>query len=550
MIKKTDSKGTGTMKINFLQILTVGLLSSSVLAQQVGIAKSKNEDSNNKQQIIYAELIQPDTYNPLTTTDNETALRLSELIFESLVYIDHRGEVQGRLAENWKVFNGNKRIVFTLRKGIKWHDGTAFSANDVKFTYDAIMNPLSDLPTDRRKALEVIESIKPLSENVVKIDFKQSIPEPEKRFLFKILPAHLFEGKPVISKLSKFNKLPVGTGYYKFERETKNKDVILVANKDHYLGQPRIPSFTMRYQPEVSLLVQSLVLNAIDLMIEVPPQKITEIANTGKFTILPYNSLTFAFFGYNFNNPVLRLKEVRLAMTYALNRQKMLDDIYFGRGEVISGPFSPASWGYNPDVDPLSYDLEKARALLKKAGLVDNNKDGIVEYNGKPVRLRLKIPLYSGNEGGLSVCMRFQNHMKQIGIDVALEHREIVKWKEEVKTDHNFDIVFAEWLFDNSSNIYSLFHSTESGPGGDNFISYNNPRVDSLLSVFSTTINQEVRRRINYELHRILNEDSPYTFLWTLEKNAAIDSKVKKFIVQPYRFFTFANEWFIPEEAR
>lgn len=547
MVLEVKGKGSRMMNIKFLSILTLAASCSIYAAQPV----QKPEDAEETgKKVIYAELIQPDTYNPLTTTDNETALRLSELIFESLVYIDHRGEVQGRLAESWKVFNGNKRIVFTLRKGIKWHDGIAFSANDVKFTYDAVMNPLSDVPADRRKALDVVESIKVLSDNVIKIDFKQSVPEPEKRFLFKILPSHLFDDKPVISKLSKFNKFPVGTGYYKFERETKNKDVILVANKDHYLGQPRIPNFTMRYQPEVSLLVQSLVLNAIDLMIEVPPQKITEIANTGKFTILPYNSLTFAFFGYNFKNPVLRIKEVRQAFTYALNRQKMLDDIYFGRGEVISGPFSPASWGYNPDVEPQAYDVEKARALLKKAGLVDSDKDGIVEYNGQPVRLKLKIPLYSGNEGGLSVCMRFQNHLKQIGIDVQLEHREIVKWKEDVKKDHNFDIVFAEWLFDNSSNIYSLFHSSESQPGGDNFISYGNPRVDSLLTVFSSTINQEVRRRINYELHRILNEEAPYTFLWTLEKNAAIDNKVKKFIVQPYRFFTFANEWYIPEEGK
>lgn len=526
------------------KILLMGLALSPML---VG---AQTKDANKGGQIIYAELILPDTYNPLTTSDNETALRLSELIFESLVSIDHRGEVLGRLAEKWQVFNGNKRIVFTLRKGVKWHDGTPFTANDVQFTYEAIMNPLSDVPADRRKALEIIESVKALSPQVIKVDFKVSVPEPEKRFLFKILPQHLFEGKAVISKLSNFNKSPVGTGYYKFDRQTKNKDVILKAFDQHYLGAPKIDQITMRYQPEVSLLVQSLVLNAIDLMIEVPPQKITEIANTGKFSLLPYNSLTFAFFGFNQDHPVLRIKKVRQAMTMALNRQKMLDDIYYGRGEVISGPFSPASWGYNPDVDPWPYDVAKAKKLLAEAGLKDNNGDGIVEYNGKNVDLDLKIPLYSGNEGGLSVCLRFQNHMKAIGINVKIQHREIVKWKDEVKKDHNFDIVFAEWLFDNSSNIYSLFHSSESQPGGDNFISYKNPTVDSLLTVFSTTINQEVRRRINYELHRILKEESPYAFLWTLEKNAAIDNKVKKFIVQPYRFFTFANEWYIPASER
>jgi peptide/nickel transport system substrate-binding protein len=418
----------------------------------------------------------------------------------------------------------------------------------VEFTYKAIMNKMSDVPADRRKALDVISSVKVLSSNVIKFDFKHSVPEPEKRFLFKIISKKNFGSKSVISKLSR--REPVGTGYYMFSRETKNKGVIFKAFQNHYMGSPNISNITMRYQPEVSLLVQSLILNAIDLMIEVPPQKITEIANTGKFTILPYNSLTFAFFGYNFSNPILKIKKVRQAMTYALDRDKMLNDIYFSRGEVISGPFSPASWGYNPDVMPRNYNLQKAKALLASVGIRDNNGDGIAEYQGRPIRLNLKIPLYSGNEGGLSVCLRFQNHMKAIGFNIKLEHREIVKWKKEVKEDHNFDIVFAEWLFDNSSNIYSLFHSRENKPKGDNFISFKNSRVDSLLEVFSESINQEVRRRINYELHKILNEEMPYTFLWTLEKNSAIDNKVKKFIVQPYRFFTFANDWYIPKDER
>jgi len=172
--------------------------------------------------IIYAEMILPDTYNPLTSTDNETSLRICELLFESLVYIDHRGDVKGRLAEKWKIFNGNKRIVFTLRKNIKWHDGQPFTAEDVKFTYEAIVNPLSDIPRERRKALEVIKSVKVMSNNVIKFDFKSSVPEPEKRFLFKLLPKHIFK-KTVISKLAKFAKKPIGTGYYQFIRETKKQ---------------------------------------------------------------------------------------------------------------------------------------------------------------------------------------------------------------------------------------------------------------------------------------------------------------------------------------
>jgi peptide/nickel transport system substrate-binding protein len=522
-----------------------------VLTCQTAVYAKGGEAAAKGGRLTYAEPILPDTYDPITTSDNETSLRLSELMFESLVYIDYRGEVKGRLAEKWNVFNGNQRITFYLRKDVKWHDGTSFTANDVKFTYDAIMNPLSDVRPETRQALEVIKSVSVLGDYVVKFDFQTSVAEPERRFLFKILPSHLFEDKTVLSKFSKFAKNPVGTGYYKFSSETKNHDLTLTAFPGHYGGAANIGEIKMGYQPEMSLLVQSLLLNAIDLVVEVPPGKIAEIANTGKFMIVPYNSLSFAFFGYNTNNPILAIKEVRQAFTMGMDRAKMLEDIYFGKGEVISGPFSPASWGYNPDVAPYPYDVAKANALLDKAGFKEKDKAGWRLSKGKPIKFELKIPIYSGNEGGLSVCLRFQSYMKALGVQVDLQHREYEKWKEEVKGKHDFDIVFAEWLFDNSSDISSLFQSTKSQPpSGDNFISYKNPKVDSLLDKFSKTIQHEVRRRINYELHEILAEECPYTFLWTLEKNAAIGNKIKKVVVHPYRFFTFINDWYIPEDER
>ncbi len=517
----------------------VGLAFSGVLAAPQG------------GHLTYSESILPDTYNPLTTSDNETSLRLSELMFESLVFIDYKGEVKGRLAEKWNTFNGNQRIVFYLRKDVKWHDGAAFTAKDVKFTYDAIMDSASDVRPETRQALSVIKDVAVLGDNVIRFDFNSSVADPERLFLFKILPAHSFYGRTTLSKFDRFGKNPIGTGYYKFDHETRNHDVVLSAFKDHYGTPANISQIKMVYQPEMSLLMQGLLLNAVDLVVEVPPQKIAEVANTGKFQIIPYNSLAFSFFGYNCDNPVLNIKEVRQAFTLALDRAKMLDDIYFGKGELISGPFSPASWGYNPDVPVWPYDPARARRLLEKAGIRDNDGDGILDYKGKPLKFKLKIPIYSGNEGGLSVCLRFQYYLKQLGIQVDIEHLDYEKWKRDVKERHDFDIVFAEWQFDNSSDISSLFHSASGkAAGSDNFISYKNPKVDSLLDQFSQTTNHEVRRRLNYQLHEVLADECPYTFLWTLEKNAAVSNKVQKVIVHPYRFFTFVNDWFIPEDER
>ena len=177
--------------------------------------------------------------------------------------------------------------------------------------------------------------------------------------------------------------------------------MILTAFTDHYGGPPNIGEIKMVYQPEMSLLVQSLLLNAIDLVVEVPPGKIAEIANTGKFMIIPYNSLAFAFFGYNNNNPILRIKEVRQAFTWAWIAIRCWKTSISAKAKSF-----PARSLRPPGATirtwlPGRMIAAKAKALLDKVGIKDTDGDGIREYKGMPLKFKLKIPIYSGNEGGL-----------------------------------------------------------------------------------------------------------------------------------------------------
>jgi len=146
--------------------------------------------------------------------------------------------------------------------------------------------------------------------------------------------------------------------------------------------------------------------------------------------------------------------------------------------------------------------------------------------------------------------LAFKNYLKNIGVDIRVEFKEWQAWKEDVFLEHDYDIVFASWVFDDSADISSLFHSGEIGPWKNNFIGYSNPEVDGLINDSKLTLDHEKRRTINRKLHALLAEENPYTFLWTLTNYAGYHKKMRRVAIHPYKFFSYADDWFIEEKEQ
>ena len=176
--------------------------------------------------------------------------------------------------------------------------------------------------------------------------------------------------------------------------------------------------------------------------------------------------------------------------------------------------------------------------------------DGIMEKEGERLSLVLKVPIEKESEAVKRVVLAFKNYLGKIGVDVNVEFREWLSWKEDVFLKHEFDIIFASWVFDDSADISSLFHSAEIGSWKNNFGGYSNAHVDSLIVESKLTLDHEKRRTINRKLHEILADESPYTFLWTLTNYAAYHKKLRHVAIHPYKFFSFADEWYVPEEEQ
>ncbi|MDH4163490.1 MAG: ABC transporter substrate-binding protein [Nitrospirota bacterium] len=528
------------MKRILMMLLAVLVIATAVHA---GPKKDGRPDGGS---LSYGEYGRPATLDPVTSNEM-ISLRLTELIFNGLVGINEKQEIVPELAERWEISKDGRTYTFYLRKNVTWHakegeQPKPFTADDVVFTYNIMMHPKTITPLKVR--YEFISSVEKVDDSAVRFSLKRPILNALAKFSFKVIPKHGPANKDYLTRDDPFVQHPIGTGPYMLKNVTSEREIVLAANESYFKGRAHINQFSAKPFADQNIMTQALMFNAIDMIVLVNPRDIPEIEGDKRFVLKSYNALSYSFFGYNMRNPLLADKNVRKAFTHAVNRQEMLDSFFNGRGTIISGPFAPGSWAYNLDVQPLAFDPQKAAALLQEAGYTKAG-DGFLQKDGKRLAFSLKVPIEKESEAVKRVVLAFKNYLKNVGADIKVEFKEWQAWKEDVFLEHDFDIVFASWVFDDSADISSLFHTGEIGAWKNNFIGYSNPEVDGLINESKLTLDHEKKRTINRKLHAILAEENPYTYLWTLTNFAAYRDKVRRVAIHPYKFFSFADEWFM-----
>ena len=530
-------------------VLLILLVLAAVSISSTAEAVSKDDGRPDGGVLSYGEYGRPATLDPITSNDM-ISLRITELVFNGLVGINEKQEIVPELAQRWEISDKGSTYTFYLRQDVTWHpkgdeEARPFTADDVVFTHRIMMHPRTITPLKVR--YEFIETVEKVDDFTVRFNLKRPILNALAKFSFKIIPTHGPANSEYLTREDPFVHRPIGTGPYRIRNITGDREVVLVANEDYFKGRPHIDRFAGKPFADQNIMAQAMMFNAIDMIILVNPRNIPEVQGDRHFVLQPYNALSYSFFGYNLRNPLLQDKRVRQVFAHAVNRQEMLDSFFNGQGTIISGPFAPGSWAYNLDVPPLRYDPQKARELLSEAGFKPG-PDGIMEKDGDQLSMVLKVPIEKESEAVKRVVLAFQSYLRKVGVDIRVEFKEWLSWKEDVFLDHDFDIIFASWVFDDSADISSLFHSAEIGSWKNNFGAYSNPEVDSLIVESKLTLDHEKRRTIYRKLHSLLAEESPYTFLWTLTNYAAYHKKVRHVAIHPYKFFSFADEWFIPAQ--
>ena len=459
--------------------------------------------------------------NPVLAQDSASG-DINSFIFNGLIKYDKDlKNFVGELADSWKVKGGPEpEITFFLRKGVLWHDGKEFTADDVKFTYDKIMDEKTN--TVRRSSYELVKKADVLNPYTFRVTYKQPFSPGLETWSIGIIPKHVLENVDI--NTASFNRKPIGTGPFRFVEWVSDEKIVVEANPQYFQGKPNLNGIVYRIIPETALNEMETLTRGVDYA-GLFPYEYRRMKQVDFLRTYSQPSLGYTYIGYNLKNPAFQDRRVRRALTYAINREEIVQYVLYGLGTVASGPFPNHLWYSNPNVKPLPYDPEKARQLLAEAGWKDKNRDGILIKDGKPFAFNLITN--SGNDTRRDVGVLVQRQLRELGIDVKFE---LYEWSVFLKNFINvkhFDACILGWSLSVDPDAYEIWHSSQIEKGF-NFVSYRNPELDRLWEEGRREYDIEKRKNIYWRIHELIAEDQPYTFLYV---PLGISALQKKFVL-------------------
>jgi peptide/nickel transport system substrate-binding protein len=446
-----------------------------------------------------------------------------------------------RLASKWDISPDGLVMRFYLRRDATFSDGEPLTAEDVVWTFNWIQNP-AVAAARHRSYLEKLKEVKKVDDFTVEFRFSEFY---YLNFAYvaadlTILPKH-FYSKFTPDQFNEKTGLLMGSGPYRLanpENWTPGQPIELFRN-DRYWGTP--PTFDRIIFKEVEEDAAEMVVfgnQEIDHIHAQPEPYQQMLKDPRILAISSHYSYPSVFTGYRYCawNQVRRKdgqeyktffadKRVRQAMTMLLDRQRIVDEIAFGLGNVATGPFAPFSPQSAPDVKPWPFDPEKAKALLKDAGFADRNGDGVIESpDGKPFRFTV---MYSGTTvAWQKIALFMKDSMAKAGIVVEFDPSD---WSVLLRkmTQGDYDAVCLAWSGTVESDPYQIFHSSQIKDQGDNRTAYANPELDKLIEKARTTLDEGERMKMWNQVHRILHEDQPYTFLFNRNELRFINKRIQ-----------------------
>lgn len=485
-------------------------------------------------------ILKPAHLIPLLNQEEESYYMM-KLIFEPLVSLDGNNKVKGALAEDWTVQDNGNKILFHLRKNVLWHDGEVFNADDVKFTLDALKN--KDVDSPYKSYVENVSSYQVIDDSTIEFTFLKGKVGHLEDFIFPILPAHRYEKVRDVATTCKWD--PIGTGPYQLEKYQKNRYIALKANENYWRQVPYIKNILMKIRNNTQEIVKSFESKDTDLLKATDPDW-NRFSEDKHLKIYSYPTQDYNFIALNYNNELFQDKNVRKAIQMAINRKKMIKDIYLGQGEIADMPISPSSWLYDKEQKPYSFQPEEARKLLQKSGWKDSNNNQYMDKEFSKGKKELTFDLIVNKDNPIRVqeANSIQRYLKNIGIKVNISRLSIEQIQEKM-LNKDFDGILTGWSLSFVSDLSFAFHSSEI-KNGRNFISYKNPQMDQLLMNAAKTYGEKERKSQYSKLQDQIAQELPYIHLYFNESAIVVNDRIKG-PIQPtdYNIFNNIEKWYV-----
>jgi len=482
------------------------------------------------------------TITPLVSADAD-ASSVQEYVIETLIQRnpDTLGW-DGLLAESWQASEDGMTIDFTLRDNLVFSDGVAVTAADVEFSFKFVMDERIAAPR-LRSYYEKIASVEALDDKTVRFVFAE--PYFESLGLagsMDVLAKHFYE--PYLEDAETFNQskgLLFGSGPYRLEDPvtwTPDAGRVELLRSQRYWGdvQASYDRLIWNVIDNASARLAAFRNETIDIYTAKPVEykSLLEDAQiqqkSQNFEYMSPNA-GYSYIGWNQmrdgNKTFFADDKVRVAMTHLTDRQRIIDEIMLGYGEIAVSPFNPRSKQHNASVEPWPADIEKGKVLLAEAGFTDSDGDGVLENaDGEPFEFELVY--FQGSDDSKRIVLFLKDLYARAGVSLIPKPTEWSVMLDFLDT-RNFDAIVLGWSSGVETDINQMFHSDQIEGGGDNFVSYRNEELDKLIDEARSTVVESERMPIWQQAEAVMHQTQPYTFLMRRESLLFIDDRFKNF---------------------
>ena len=527
------------------------------LSLVVGCNNSQNLDNTN-----YDDPIPPESGGVLTNAmigepnnliamiaGDSASSAIAGQIFNALLKYDQNLGFEGDLADSWTISDDYKKITFNLKQDIKWADDKPFTCEDVLFTWKKVTDP--DTRTPYGSDYQLVSSASCANNHIFIAEYDEPYaPALETWASLHILPEHLLKNENINDTYFSLN--PTGTNFYALDGWTTGQQVKLKSNPNSVHGRPLLEKKITRIIPDLSSQFMELIAGNIDLM-NINPIQYSRVFPSrselnDKINLYKEMGNGYTYFGFNLKKKPFDDLNIRKAISYAINKEEIINGVLLGLGEEITSPYKPGTYWENKSINKISFDVSKSRELLEKSGY-QLNANNIYEKDGKPLAFEI---LTNQNKQREMTAVLIQRRLQDIGIDVSIRVIEWASFVNRFIKTGEFEAVVLGWSLSLDPDQYSIWHSSQDGPGQFNFIGYNNPRVDTLLENGRKELKNEKRKQIYDEFSKIIYDEQPIIYLYAGYGLTAIHKKIKgvKKITPPAGVFHNDYEWYIPKKFR
>ncbi len=440
---------------------------------------------------------------------------VARLVTDSLVSLDARLQIVPQLATSWEMGEDGRTLTFHLRNGVRWHDGQPFTADDVVFTWQKVMDPATQAKSFASD-LETVRKVEALDSRTVRVLYDAPDPGALLAWRVPIIPRHAAGLEPDLLR-STFAEHPVGCGPFKFVAWQRGQEIRLEAFPGYWGGPPGVSGITFSILSDDRTAWEALMGGQVHLLAMTPElaRQAARDPRARTFQRKSYSPLRVTGIWWNTHAstaPFLGDPRVRRAFSLALDRQGFIDSVVGAEvGLPAATLWHPALPYADPEIRPVPHDPAAAGALLEEAGWKDGDGDGVREREGKPLAFTL-LSVASSQAIGERTAEWVQQELATVGARVQIKRMEFAACQERRKSG-NFEAAVHTVAFDPSPNL-SVLLSSDPELGRMNYGRFSDSEMDRLLAIVRTSTDEALRRQASADIQRRLQETEPVTALY------------------------------------